>query len=272
LYYYIYFDSADFGIKPAPNYASNLTFITYSTSIFGVNNSKLDLRVHTDPNINHTSGMYFAQFRESGDIIFNSGSANTIEFIRYNDTSNSRYVGYDFMNNFQVENEGPIRITVKQQGDEKALGHLDNARELLEHVNELLEFLRLEAAPAPPPVVTPAPALGVSTPVLMFMFFVIAALGGAVVYLTRDRISGVLRVAGTPAIKKPKARARRISPGDMARADSLRDEIRNAERLLKTMREQNDMGLITDSTYNELKKRNEQKVKEAQSKLKKLGV
>ncbi len=71
--------------------------------------------------------------------------------------------------------------------------------------------------------------------------------------------------------RKPKAR-RRASPEVLAQADGFRSEITNTERLLGTMKGQHDMGLISDSTYNELKKRNEQKINKAKSKLKKLGA
>ncbi len=45
LYYYIYFDNADWGIKPAPDYTSDLGVWSPSlgsTSNFGLNNSKID--------------------------------------------------------------------------------------------------------------------------------------------------------------------------------------------------------------------------------------
>jgi thiamine kinase-like enzyme len=149
---------------------------------------------------------------------------------------------------------------------DKALGHLDNVREVLEHVNKLLELASAEAGPAP----TVPPAQGIPMPVLMFVFFVIVALGGMVVYLARDRISGVFSSMGTPTVRKP--RARRAGPEVMAQTEGLKTEIRSTERLLETMKGQNDMGMISDSTYNELRKRNEQKIKEVKSKLKKLGV
>jgi hypothetical protein len=158
------------------------------------------------------------------------------------------------------------------QGEyEKALGRLDNARELLEHVNELMEFLRIEEVPVAP-VATPAPGLGVSTPVLMFMFFVIAALGGIIMYLTRDQITGVLSTVVPTSTTKKKARPRRVSPEVAAQVSSLEGEIANIERLIGTMNGQHEAGLISDSTYKELKKRNEEKIKAAKSKLKKLGA
>jgi hypothetical protein len=159
---------------------------------------------------------------------------------------------------------------LSDQEFEKALSHLDGARDVLEHVNEMLEAIQAQAAPVTAPVVVPAEGIGVTTPVLMFMFFVIAALGGIVLYLTRERITGVFSSAGAPTVKK--ARAKRASPEVLGQANNLRAEITNTERLIGTMKGQHDAGLISDSTHKELRARNEKKIKDAKAKLKKLGV
>ena len=155
---------------------------------------------------------------------------------------------------------------------EKALSHLDGARDLLEHVNEMLEALRAVEAPPVAPVATPAPGFGVSTPILMFMFFVIAALGGIIVFLAKDQITGVLSTVTTSSEPKKKARPRKMSADVEAQINSLEGEITNTERLIGTMKGQHEAGLISDSTYKELRKRNDDKINLAKSKLKKLGA
>jgi uncharacterized membrane protein len=159
---------------------------------------------------------------------------------------------------------------LSQSEYENALGHLDSAREVLEHVNELMEFLRSDEVPVAP-VATPAPGLGVSTPILLFMVFVIVVLAGMVAFLARDQITGVFgNITTAPTVKK--ARAKRASPEALSQANNLRAEITNTERLLGTMKGQHEAGLISDSTYKELKNRNDDKIKTAKERLKKLGV
>jgi uncharacterized membrane protein len=159
---------------------------------------------------------------------------------------------------------------LSQSEYENALGHLDNAREVLEHVNELMEFLRSDEVPVAP-VATPAPGLGISTPILLFMLFVMAVLAVMVALLAKDQIAGALgNITTVPTVKK--ARAKRASPEVLSQANTLRAEITNTERLLGTMKGQHEAGLISDSTYKELKNRNDDKIKTAKERLKKLGV
>ncbi|MEE8402157.1 MAG: hypothetical protein V3R93_00220, partial [Candidatus Hydrothermarchaeaceae archaeon] len=180
-----------------------------------------------------------------------------------------------------MEKLGEVNGEIRQAEDflskheyQKALVHLNGARELLEHVNEILELLRVEEI-GPAPTETPAPRGGISTPVLTFILLVIAALAGAVVYLARERIFAVLKSGGLPTLKKPslkKPKFKKIRPEILAKSQHLKDDTRKVERLLDTMRGQYDNGLLSDRTYNELKKRNEAKLREMHSKLRRLGA
>ena len=80
LHYFIYFDSADFGIKEDPAYPSDLQFTDLGGVAFEVNNTNISVKVHKSFGDNQTSGMVFAGFH-GGPIIFNKGGGEPIEYI-----------------------------------------------------------------------------------------------------------------------------------------------------------------------------------------------
>ncbi|MEE8400934.1 MAG: hypothetical protein V3R86_02115, partial [Candidatus Hydrothermarchaeaceae archaeon] len=128
LYYQIYFDTEGGGAKPPPNYASTLAFYSFTEDShlnFGLNNSKIAIRVDTDRGINHTSGMYFAEVLGSSTVIFDSPSSqDPIEYLKYYNSVFGNY-GHNFTDNFEVLYFGPVRIVVRQNGSEKDWGTAD---------------------------------------------------------------------------------------------------------------------------------------------------
>jgi uncharacterized membrane protein len=121
--FYLYFDIEENGLKSEPSYSTNLTYVFIGDEI-RVNNSRLDFRIDTNRSEN-TSGFHLVKFQDPSEpvpiFVSDNESERTIEYLEY---SNGTYnFSFDLRENITVV-EGPVRITVIQEGDEIIFGDL----------------------------------------------------------------------------------------------------------------------------------------------------
>ncbi|MDI6826689.1 MAG: NEW3 domain-containing protein [Candidatus Aenigmarchaeota archaeon] len=110
-YYFIYFDTIA-NPKPAPNYATSLTY-SWDGEEFWLNNSLRAFKVDTLRG-ESTSGIYYVT-NYTVDLFNRPPSERTVEYIQLsNGTSNFMY---DFRQNASFK-AGPVKITVIQEGEE----------------------------------------------------------------------------------------------------------------------------------------------------------
>ncbi|MBN1896418.1 MAG: hypothetical protein JW789_01675 [Candidatus Aenigmarchaeota archaeon] len=120
--FFLYFDATENGQKAAPSYATNLSYVINGDELF-VNNSIIDIRIDSNRSEN-TSGIYFVKFQSTAEPVpFFLSSGEDARTIEYNEYSNGTYnFSFDMACNFTVV-EGPVRLTVIQEGDEIIFGN-----------------------------------------------------------------------------------------------------------------------------------------------------
>jgi hypothetical protein len=117
-YYYVYFDILENGAKPQATYPTNLTY-SWDGQLININNTKLWIYIDTNRS-EATSGIYHVKRSDETVLIVEVPTIQrTAEYLEYfNGTHN---VSFDLRGNasFIV---GPVRLTVKQVGDEIVFG------------------------------------------------------------------------------------------------------------------------------------------------------
>jgi len=118
--FYIYFDITENGAKMTPNYNTNLNH-SWGDGKISVNNT--DFKWDLDTNRSEfTSGFYRAE--GPYNIIFNvDDSSTTAEYMHYSNGTHN--FTFDFVNDTTFV-DGPVRIIIKQIGDEAYWGNITN--------------------------------------------------------------------------------------------------------------------------------------------------
>jgi uncharacterized membrane protein len=114
--FYVYYDKGN--EKPASNYSSSIVY-GYSEKIINVNNTFLRLYIDTNKAEN-TSGLYRVLDKYNNVIFTVSGTNRTAEYTEYFNGTNN--LTFNLINNFTITN-GPVRLTIKQTGDETVFGN-----------------------------------------------------------------------------------------------------------------------------------------------------
>jgi uncharacterized membrane protein len=115
--YYVYYDTIENGLKSPPNYP-NLNY-SWDGQIVNVNNSYS--RIYIDTNrAENTSGIYHVEDKFGNVIIDVADSSNRVaEYLEYFNGTNN--VTFNLINNATFTS-GPVRLTIKQVGDEIVFG------------------------------------------------------------------------------------------------------------------------------------------------------
>lgn len=118
--FYVYFDIAENNQKEAPSYSTNLTY-TWDGQIATVNNTRLHIRIDTN-RADNTSGIYYVEETLFFVPVLTVDAANrTAEYIElFNGSLNTTF---DLRGNLSIR-EGPVRITLRQEGPEVVFGDL----------------------------------------------------------------------------------------------------------------------------------------------------
>jgi uncharacterized membrane protein len=117
-YFYIYFDTIQYGNKSKGSYATDLSYnYTGNVAEFNVNNSLFRWWVSTVGEEN-TSGINHVQdVQYEYDMLMADPSNNRT--VEYSELSNATdRFGFDFRNNATLKYAGPVRIVVEQRGNE----------------------------------------------------------------------------------------------------------------------------------------------------------
>ncbi|MEM5829359.1 MAG: NEW3 domain-containing protein [Candidatus Aenigmatarchaeota archaeon] len=115
--YFVYYDTQENGLKSPPNYPIGLRY-SWDGRIVNVNNTILKFYFDTNRGEN-TSGIYHVEDMGGTVVITASPSSRTAEYLEYsNGTTN---LTFDLRNSVSFF-EGPIRLTIKQVGDEVVFG------------------------------------------------------------------------------------------------------------------------------------------------------
>lgn len=116
--YYVYYDIIENGIKNYQSYATNLTK-GWIGQIANVNSTFLKIYIDTN-RAENTSGIYRVEDRFQNVILTTNTNNRTSEYIEYFNGTNN--LTFDLRNNATFI-EGPIRLTIKQTGDEIVFGN-----------------------------------------------------------------------------------------------------------------------------------------------------
>ena len=115
--FFVYYDALENGAKEKPNYPTNLTY-TWDGEEINVSSSYLDIYIDTN-RAENTSGIYEA--RRSGNVLFRvPANEKTTEYLEY--FNGSEKTEFDLIGNATFI-EGPVRLTIKQTGDEIVFGN-----------------------------------------------------------------------------------------------------------------------------------------------------
>jgi len=125
-YFYVYFDALDFGQKPVKSYTTELNY-GWDGEEFEINTSNNYTFFFDTFRGENTSGLYRAEWWNGLDIqnLFtpSSGGQKTME---WTETTDGTYnYTFDFRYNATIT-AGPLRVTVRQDGDEAYWNELDN--------------------------------------------------------------------------------------------------------------------------------------------------
>jgi uncharacterized membrane protein len=118
--FFLYFDLLENGAKGDPNYPTNLTY-QWNGDEIEINNSRVEFYLDTNRSEN-TSGLYRANFlgQPAQRFFWVDEPEKTVEYMEY---SNGTYnFTFDLRENVTVI-EGPVRLTVVQEGDEIIFGN-----------------------------------------------------------------------------------------------------------------------------------------------------
>ncbi len=115
-YFYVYFDILENGQKSEPNYPTNLSY-SWDGRFIEVNTSKMRIFIDTNKS-EHTSGIYKVIIGDT-TIFDTPENERTMEYINY-------FNGSHNLTSYLAGNatfiEGPVRLTIKQVGDEIVFG------------------------------------------------------------------------------------------------------------------------------------------------------
>ncbi|MCX6815330.1 MAG: hypothetical protein NT120_00575, partial [Candidatus Aenigmarchaeota archaeon] len=118
--FYVYYDVVESGAKPIKSYATNISY-GWDGQQIDVNNTKLEFWIDTNRGEN-TSGLF--QITDRGSevpIITENNGGRTAEYIElFNGTVNTTF---DLRNNATFIS-GPVRLTIKQEGEEIVFGNV----------------------------------------------------------------------------------------------------------------------------------------------------
>jgi uncharacterized membrane protein len=116
--YFVYYDTVENGPKGTPSYPTQLAY-SWDGQVANVNNTILRIYIDTNRGEN-TSGIYHVEDIGGTVVITASSNDKTAEYLQYsNGTANFTF---DLRNNasFFV---GPVRLVIKQEGDEVIFGN-----------------------------------------------------------------------------------------------------------------------------------------------------
>ena len=116
--YFVYYDTVENGPKGTPNYPTQLAY-SWDGQAVNVNNTILRIYIDTNRGEN-TSGIYHVEDLGGTVVITASSDDKTAEYLQYsNGTMNFTF---DLRNNASFV-EGPVRLVIKQEGDEVVFGN-----------------------------------------------------------------------------------------------------------------------------------------------------
>ncbi|MEM5869904.1 MAG: NEW3 domain-containing protein [Candidatus Aenigmatarchaeota archaeon] len=116
--YFVYYDTEENGPKSPPSYPTSLSY-SWDNQIVNVNNTLLKFYIDTNRGEN-TSGIYHVE-DIGGTVVITAGSSSrTAEYLEYSNGTNN--LSFDLRNNASFV-QGPVRLTIKQIGDEIVFGN-----------------------------------------------------------------------------------------------------------------------------------------------------
>ena len=127
-YFYIYFDTTEYGNKNETNYSTDLSY-NYSGNVgeFEVNNTFFQWSVDTE-RAENTSGIYYVKdlytAGENEILRVNPADNKTVEYSEFSNATDT--FGFDFRDNATLKYTGPVRIVVEQKGEEIFWNQPDN--------------------------------------------------------------------------------------------------------------------------------------------------
>ncbi|MFH8119582.1 MAG: NEW3 domain-containing protein [Candidatus Aenigmatarchaeota archaeon] len=116
--YFVYYDILENGPKSFPVYPTSLNY-TWDDKIINVNNTLLKFYIDTNRGEN-TSGIYHVEDMGGTVVITSNPSGRTAEYLEYSNGTHN--LTFDLRNKADFV-PGPVRLTIKQVGDEIVFGN-----------------------------------------------------------------------------------------------------------------------------------------------------